>query len=529
MYVRKLLDWRKTLIYLHRWSGIVLTAVFVVWFVSGVIFVYVGMPTLPAEERLRRMEPLDVTTIAVTPAAAASRSGLKAISRLRVAMSAGRPVYRFQSGGAWQMVYADTGVPLERMTPDESIAVMRRFAPEHAQTLRHEERLTDSDQWTLQGVIRNTMPMHRIALGDNAGTEYYVSERAGEPVLRTTASGRFWGYNSAVLHWLYFTPLRRNNVFWADFVIWISLIGTAMCALGIVIGVWRYSIAGRFRLRREASHTPYSGWIKWHHYTGLIFGFFACTWAFSGALSLTPFAFLQTSPPTRVFREAATGGPIDLRPLSVERIRAVVNTVRQSFAPKEIDFVQFLGEPYFIAYVPPGPSEHEPWRNSDIASATALTIDRQHVLVSVRHAERGAFASFDRDRMWDVAKAAMPDVPVLEATWLSGYDSYYYSHTGSKPLPVLRIKYDDPRRTWLYLDPQHGVIASRMESGSRWNRWLYHGLHSLDFPFLYYRRPLWDVVVIILSLGGIAISVTSAAPAWRRLLRQARHRLAPTR
>jgi hypothetical protein len=63
------------------------------------------------------------------------------------------------------------------------------------------------------------------------------------------------------------------------------------------------------------------------------------------------------------------------------------------------------------------------------------------------------------------------------------------------------------------------VIASRLERSTRWNRWLYHGFHSLDFPFMYYKRPLWDVILILLSLGGIAISVTSALPAWRRLAR----------
>jgi hypothetical protein len=49
------------------------------------------------------------------------------------------------------------------------------------------------------------------------------------------------------------------------------------------------------------------------------------------------------------------------------------------------------------------------------------------------------------------------------------------------------------------------------------NRWLYHGFHSLDFPFLYARRPLWDVVMIVLSLGGLASAVTSIVPAWRRI------------
>ena len=51
------------------------------------------------------------------------------------------------------------------------------------------------------------------------------------------------------------------------------------------------------------------------------------------------------------------------------------------------------------------------------------------------------------------------------------------------------------------------------------NRWLYHGLHSLDFPLLYYRRPLWDIVMIVLSLGGLGSAVTAVVPAWRRLRR----------
>jgi hypothetical protein len=105
---------------------------------------------------------------------------------------------------------------------------------------------------------------------------------------------------------------------------------------------------------------------------------------------------------------------------------------------------------------------------------------------------------------------------------LNEYDAYYYSQEGTKRLPVLRIRYADPQQTWLYLDPAHGVIASRLERASRWNRWLYHGFHSLDFPFMYYKRPLWDIVVIVLSVGGIAISVTSGLPAWRRLVRHAR-------
>ena len=63
---------------------------------------------------------------------------------------------------------------------------------------------------------------------------------------------------------------------------------------------------------------------------------------------------------------------------------------------------------------------------------------------------------------------------------------------------------------------------SRQDKSSRLERWLYHGFHHLDFPFLYYKRPLWDIVVIGLSIGGMALTVTTLVTMWRRLMRHAR-------
>ena len=73
-----------------------------------------------------------------------------------------------------------------------------------------------------------------------------------------------------------------------------------------------------------------------------------------------------------------------------------------------------------------------------------------------------------------------------------------------------------------YFVQQRGAIVLKEERLSRVNRWLYHGLHSLDFPFLYGRRPLWDIVIVVLCLGGLVLSATTLLPAWRRLLRHAR-------
>ncbi len=99
--------------------------------------------------------------------------------------------------------------------------------------------------------------------------------------------------------------------------------------------------------------------------------------------------------------------------------------------------------------------------------------------------------------------------PAADNTPLTKYDTYYYDRTRQKPLPVLRVRLDDARHTWLYINPATTAIEARYTNRSRYERWLYQGLHDLDFPFLYWHRPAWDLTLIILSLGGISLIVTS--------------------
>jgi len=51
-----------------------------------------------------------------------------------------------------------------------------------------------------------------------------------------------------------------------------------------------------------------------------------------------------------------------------------------------------------------------------------------------------------------------------------------------------------------------GQIAGQIDRGGRIQRWLYHGLHSLDFSFWYRSRGVWEIGMIGLNLGGAAVS-----------------------
>ena len=96
---------------------------------------------------------------------------------------------------------------------------------------------------------------------------------------------------------------------------------------------------------------------------------------------------------------------------------------------------------------------------------------------------------------------------MTDAARLEAYDAYYYGRgADGPPLPVIRVRFADPLETWPYIDPAGLRVAGSVHRYSRLERWLFNGLHSLDFAFWYDRRPLWDIGLIALSLGGLASS-----------------------
>ena len=118
-----------------------------------------------------------------------------------------------------------------------------------------------------------------------------------------------------------------------------------------------------------------------------------------------------------------------------------------------------------------------------------------------------------------VTQRSTGEVAIVEFSLLEEYDSYHYSRDLLAPLPVLRLKFDDPNQTWLYIDPASGQLSTSVHRLGRIERWLYHGFHSLDFAFWYYSGPVWEIAVIVLSLGGLATSTIGLYVGIRRLWR----------
>jgi len=221
---------RSLVIVLHRYLGIALALLFVLWFASGFAIIYTGgMPSLSEKERLESLPALAIQDVSISPAQAQNISSQNSLPRLTTIM--GRPAYRFR-GAAGSTVFADDGSVLTSAMISSRQIVFDFLATEQFE-LKRIGRLDEVDQWTIG--LRSELPLEKFRVEDGLGTEVYVSPKWGRVVLSTNSRDRFLAWIGAIPHWLYFVDLRYNSALWNDVVVWLSTLGTILAALGIIL------------------------------------------------------------------------------------------------------------------------------------------------------------------------------------------------------------------------------------------------------------------------------------------------------
>lgn len=492
------------LIFLHRWIGIAICVVFLIWFPSGIGMMYWTFPSVSAADRLERAPALDAATVRLSPAEAAAVLAMEdaAPAQIRLNTFDGRPAYRIGGGGrggrggGGRIVYADTGE-----TQGEVSTMMRhriagawtgRPAAEAAVT-----EVTEVDQWTVGGALRNVRPAYKYSWP--TGEQLYMNGNTGEVMQYTTTASRIAAHVSAIPHWVYYTPIRKHQPVWIRFMIWTAGIGTVGAIVGVIVGVWMYSPKKRYRNNGQPTAIPYRGQKRWHTIIGLVFGIATITYAFSGMMSLDPFPQLDRRQAPAGGRRApsvAQGlrGRVSLDDFAASHPRDVI-AKHPDLRIKELELTSFDSEPLYGATLADG-------------TTMMLRLDGTPV------------PWFGDKAIGEIVRKAAPDPAAVELTTLEQYDLYYLDRRRERPLPVLLARMHDEEKTRYYIDPKTARVVGQYSNRNWVGRWLYTGLHSLNFPWLYNYRPLWDIVVITLMVGGTALCVTSLVLAWRVLGRK---------
>jgi hypothetical protein len=475
---------------LHRYIGIAVGWLIAVWCLSGIVMIYVPYPSVSLEDHVEALPILDLSSCC-TSADDTDWSQQASYESFSIEMRGGTPILSLQGPfGGKRQIALDSGRELGPVSAEEAVQIATARSahwPGRGDVSYLSEVIRD--QWTV-GYYRPDRSLHRVSLGDSAGTQWYLDGRDGELVQATSARERGWNWIGSVAHWLYLTPLRKTGIIWANTVIWSTIIALFLTLVGVYLGIARLRLTGETRL------SPFRGIAMWHHYLGLVFGVLACTWLISGLLSMNPWGLLEGSSArpeiARLEGDAISGNLL-------AKLLPVLADLQIPTATTYIESAPFLGKLYLIAY----DRSHNRYRLS------GDTYDP---------------APLGRVELEAAADRLRPGETVLSAELMYTPDAYYYDQKASRSWPVFKIQYDDAEQTRYYIDTVSGEVLARVDATSAAYRWLFTALHSLDFASILRTRPLWDALMILLLSGVAATSATGTFLGIRYLYRVGRKR-----
>lgn len=480
------------LIPLHRYLGLGMSLILLLWFASGIVMMFEGYPRTPDHERMAWLQPLAMSELTVAPSQALARLGLDDPEGLRINRPGERPrLHAMDDDGQWHSAFADTGEPAPPLDREQAVERAESLSGSGVASIT---QLDGPDQWTVNSHVRAPAPLWRVALSDEAGTHLYLSRPTGEVIHSTTFHERVWGYAGPVIHWIYPTQLRDLSGLWRQVVLWLSGIGTLACLSGVVLGLMLMR-----RNKRRGGISPFRGWFRWHHYLGLTFGALATTWVFSGLLSMAPFHWTSVDREPALTQHLGRSSPGAHDDVAAPSAIATLSDRR----PHELQLHRFHGRVYYKAMDEDGNEQ--------------LHTSRPGIDVPV------AAGQLPPDVIRS-ALAPVEDASLTGITRQSRYDAHYYAGRSERiggdgpPLPVYRADYDGGAR--LYIDPATGRPLQHSTPLSRLNRWLYNGLHSLDFPILNPGSLFWYGLVLALMSGGTVLCLTGTWLSIRHLRRR---------
>ena len=410
------------------------------WLVSGVVMLFVSFPKLRVAEKAMFSKPILASELKLIQPEFETRKSLTITKQLG-------------------SIYTDKSLAqIDSQDIDKRLKIF--FAGYDVSFLGS----VINDQWTVHGRFDKHRPLLAWKIHDEHQRIIYISSTNGQIVQDTTRHERIWNYFGAILHWIYLTPVRENRGTWVYVVNAFTLAALWMTGLGFVRGWKILRIRKRYRNKKIS---PFWNSLKYHHVLGVAFGFFLLTWLFSGFLSMSPFAFMD-SPQIS----------------DQEKIALAVD----KWTPEKNLRLQRLLESHEEEI-----NDTKPWKVVYRLSLGKPLIE----LFSVHGRKTIAEEDFSASKSIEIIRGLHPgvesDVETIPEHDLNG-SNHEFPNSG------FRIQIKDSVETWYEVDGKTGLIVRKSHLYSRIDSRLFKALHTFDFG----QHQKWDwlrkLAIILVSL-----------------------------
>ena len=484
----------------HRWLGIGGCLLMLLWFVSGMVMLFIGYPKLTPGERLAALPALGDARgwqgPSILPAAVQAEPESVALTTLR-----GEPAYVVRSGN-----HVGPG----RHIPARPCCRCWHSAPKHP---LHSSRAA-KPSWVRRAWRRTAgrIRAHWTCIDRCIASRWVARSRATCMCPRVPVKSCWaprmqqrWNYVGAWLHWLYFLRMQSVDPVWTWVVIALSALCTVAAISGIVVGVWRLRFRGHYR---SGAKTPYvEPWMRWHHLLGLMASAFVFTWIFSGLMSMNPLGvFSSTGEAIDVGHYRGGAVAVDGALGDPAKLLAVAEAAR--FQPVEIQWRRIGGELFAVLLDGRGDTRIVSGGNGHL------------------HVARWLPTAWLQQRARALSAAPMQGFVVQHAS-----DAYFYPRAPEamngaavRRFPVAVVDFGDAEATRVYLDLATGDPLLTMGHRERLGRWLFYFLHSWDLPAMLRQEGARLAVLLLLSAVGTALCATATVIGYRRLRMKLRRR-----
>lgn len=463
----------KYLIQIHNISGSLLSLMFVVWFISGIVLIFDGFPHASREERflhLTEFKEQDFENLQTPPKSFKGKVVLE--------LCEGRSVYRVKSGRKAQKTY--DAINLKQIASFDENHAKKLSSSFNGYPVKEIEKMNELDDWMPWSYYRPLLPLYKCKMNDPAHTVLYISEKTGEIVQETNRRARWSARFGAIPHWIYFKKLRLAKDTWQLVIIILSSFGILMCATGIY--------AGFVRLRKRKGISPYKKfWYKWHHLTGFFFGLFVFTFILSGLVSVTSIPDWMVGVNSKEKIDVEWNQKLDLSGHKNTLPKQIFTALNKKQGVRKIEWKTVFNKPQFRVFY------------DDYQKPEVYTLKDGKVIPQKKF-------SLDDIKRQSEKIFKNTAFSVIEQ---QNYDNYY---SGSAmyylPTSAYKIELSDAANTWLYIDPVSGERVKKLTKNSRLRRWLYRFFHTFDLAILKQNDTLRKTILILLSLVGLAVSIT---------------------
>src|SRR5271170_2082161 len=153
----------------HRYLGIAVGALMVMWCLSGVVMMYVSYPALDENSRLKGVAP--IVWSGCCKISEQMLADTAPVIEFQIEMLAGRPALYLRGTRGSHLIDLMTGSVIDRVSSDQAATVAMEYVDNTFPTPSWQLDLIDYDQWTVSGSFDADRPLYRVRLNDAMRTE----------------------------------------------------------------------------------------------------------------------------------------------------------------------------------------------------------------------------------------------------------------------------------------------------------------------------------------------------------------------